>query len=329
MVDSPKVADAGEGSSEGPVGSSQRPERADGPERPTRGGRGRGPGSRGAHRGAAPVNGSSGRRSGGRPTTGSGGGKPAGSGGRPTTSGDADRLAIPDDVVAADLDRAARGRLRTLSKDNADGVARHLVMAGRLLEDEPELALDHALEAVRRAGRVDVVREAAGLAAYRTGRYADALRELRAARRLNGSDQHVPLMVDCERGLGRPERALAVAQEHQGTLPPDAEVELAIVVSGARMDLGQPEAALAALGTAAVRAAQGEAAWRVGEARVEILRALGRTPEADELAATLASDPHAPSGEEIVVVDLEDDEETGADHEGGSAAPATGDEARC
>lgn len=259
---------------------------------------------------------SSGRREGARPAS-----------ARPAFSSSEGPLAIPDDVVAADLDRAARSRLRTLSKDNADGVARHLVMAGRLLEDEPELALAHALEAVRRAGRVDVVREAAGIAAYRSGRYADALRELRAARRLNGSVQHVPLMVDCERGLGRPERALAVAQEHQGTLTPDGEVELAIVVSGARMDLGQPEAALAALSTAAVRAADGTAAWRVAEARVAVLHALGRAAEAEDLAAVLALDPRAPNDlddEEIVVVDLEDEDGALDDAEDGAAAATPG-----
>src|SRR5690606_8553181 len=149
---------------------------------------------------------------------------------------------IPEDVVAADLDRAARSRLRTLSRDNADGVARHLVMAGRLLDEDPELAYLHAQAAVRRAGRVDVVREAAGITAYRTGRYAEALRELRTVRRLNGSDEHLPLMADCERGLGRPERAIALSQEDAARgLPAELQVELGIVVSGARVDLGEAE----------------------------------------------------------------------------------------
>ena len=158
---------------------------------------------------------------------------------------------IPDEVVFSDLDRSVRGRLRTLSKDNADGVGRHLVMVGRLLDTQPELAYEHAQAAVRRAGRVDVVREAAGLAAYRTGRYAEALRELRTVRRLNGSSEHLAIMADCERGLGRPERALALAQEPEAeTLDAEAKIELAIVVSGARLDLGQAEAAVAALSTA-------------------------------------------------------------------------------
>jgi tetratricopeptide (TPR) repeat protein len=211
--------------------------------------------------------------------------------------------------VAADLDRAARSRLRTLEKDNADAVARHLVMAGRLLEDDAELAYAHVQEAVRRAGRVDVVREAAGITAYRTGRYAEALRELRTARRLNGSDEHVPLMADCERGLGRPERALALADEHSAGLPLDARVELAIVVSGARLDMGQPEAAVAALNAAFVRSVVPPTAWRVAEARAEALRACGRVDEADALMSTI---PEEAFGIELVeVVDLDDDTDVG------------------
>ena len=122
-------------------------------------------------------------------------------------------------------------------------------MAGRLLDDDPELAYAHAQAAVRRAGRVDVVREAAAITAYRTGRYAEALRELRTVRRLNGSDEHLPLLADCERGLGRPERAIAISQEDAArALPPEAQVELAIVVSGARLDLGDPDVLRVVLG---------------------------------------------------------------------------------
>lgn len=183
--------------------------------------------------------------------------------------------------------------------------------AGKFLEDDPERAYGHAQEAVRRAGRVDVVREAAGITAYRTGRYAEALRELRTARRLNGSNEHVPLMADCERGLGRPERALTLADEHAGELTREAGVELAIVVSGARLDLGQPEAALAALSSLVVRGATGTLGWRVAEARVEALRACGRVDEADALLATIPDDALGVAEEDVVVVDLA--EEFGVD----------------
>lgn len=225
---------------------------------------------------------------------------------------------IPEDVTFSMLDREVRGRLRTLSKDNADRAGRHLVMVGRLLDEDAEAAYEHAQAAVRRAGRVDVVREAAGLAAYRTGRYAEALRELRTVRRLNGSSEHLAVMADAERGLGRPERAIALSQEPEAeTLPADTRIEMAIVVSGARLDLGQPEAAVAALSTPLVRAAGGLVAARVAQARAAALEAAGR---AEEAAAELAAFPkemldeaagnlpeHDDDG--VVVYDLADEEE--------------------
>lgn len=224
----------------------------------------------------------------------------------PTTIGRGARAdpapVVDDDVSPADLDRVARGRLRTLSKENAEGVAKHLVMVGRLLDDDPERAYEHAQAAVRRAGRVDVVREAAGLAAYRTGRYAEALRELRTARRLNGSDDHIPVMADCERGLGRPERALALAQEHHGILTPPVQVELAIVVSGARCDLQEPDAALSVL--SAVNPTSEEQSWRIDEARAQALTASGRQTEAEEILANLPPEYTTPGAGHVEVVDL-------------------------
>jgi tetratricopeptide (TPR) repeat protein len=155
---------------------------------------------------------------------------------------------VPDDVTAGDLDRSVRAELRSLSKANADEVARHLVMVGRLLPDDPESAYAHAMAAQRRAGRVAVVREIVGVAAYHTGRWAEALSELRAARRMSGSPHLLPLMADAERGLGRPERALELAASAEAaTLAVPERVEMAIVVSGARRDLGQPQAAVLAL----------------------------------------------------------------------------------
>ncbi|PFG35825.1 hypothetical protein ATL41_0522 [Flavimobilis soli] len=178
-------------------------------------------------------------------------------------------------------------------------------MVARLIDVDPELAYEHAQEAVRRGGRVDIVREAAGLAAYRTGRYAEALRELRTVRRLNGSSEHLPVMADCERGLERPERAIALAATPEAeTLEPSAKVELAIVVSGARGDLGELDAALAVLDQ--IEVPRGE---RLLEARVAVARSLvheaaGRPDAAAHaLAGFTADEIRAASGE----VDEEDD----------------------
>ncbi len=175
-------------------------------------------------------------------------------------------------------------------------------MVGRLLDDDPERAYLHAQAAVRRAGRIDVVREAAALAAYRTERYAEALREFRTVRRLNGSSEHLPMMADCERGMGRPERALDLAvSEEASTLSRAAAVELGVVTSGARLDLKEPEAALSVLDSLGqVPQALRE---RVSYARAAALEALGRPGDA---AATLA--PYVEDDDDVVVFDLEAEE---------------------
>lgn len=155
---------------------------------------------------------------------------------------------IPDEVEAKQLDKVARSDLRTLSKDNADWVARHLVMASRLIEEDPSLAHKHALAAGRRAGRIGVVRETVAITAYATGDFALALRELRTYRRLTGRNDQLPLMVDSERGVGRPDRALELGRSvPRSELDVPVQVELAIAMSGARLDLKQPEAALTEL----------------------------------------------------------------------------------
>ena len=218
---------------------------------------------------------------------------------------------IDPDVTFSDLDRSVQGRLRGLSKLNAEQVGLHLIMAGRLLDSDPELAYEHAVAAVRRAGRIDVVREAAGITAYRTARYAEALRELRTVRRLNGSSEHLPLMADCERGLGRPDRAIALAASPEAaTLDALGRVELAIVVSGARLDLDDPEAGLAVL--AGLNSKDRLTAARIAQARATALEALGRLDEAEtELSRFDAAELAVAAGERedpLVVVDLADDQ---------------------
>ena len=98
-----------------------------------------------------------------------------------------------------------------MHEEKADMVARYLVAAD--LADDPEQGYAYAQAAKRLAARVGVVREAGGIAAYRTGRWAEALAELRAARRLTGRDDYLPIMADCERALGRLDRALALVRE--------------------------------------------------------------------------------------------------------------------
>ena len=156
--------------------------------------------------------------------------------------------ALPEDVSPRDLDRDARAELRSLPASLAEKVATHLVAAGRALDDDPARAHAHAWYARQLAPRLAIVREAAGITAYATEDYAAALAELRAVRRMTGDLSGLPMMADCERGLGRPDRALALARDPDAKrLDPAAKIELGIVVSGARRDRGEFEAAVVAL----------------------------------------------------------------------------------
>ncbi|MFI6909279.1 hypothetical protein ACIBKY_49010 [Nonomuraea sp. NPDC050394] len=156
---------------------------------------------------------------------------------------------MPADITADELDQEVRDELRALPGDLADLVARHLVAAERALgEDDPDQAYEHTKVGRRFAARIGVVREAAGIVAYRAGHFAEALSDLRAARRLTGSDAYLPVMADCERGLGRPERALDLVRSPEAErLDRAGRIELAIVESGARRDLGQHDAAVITL----------------------------------------------------------------------------------
>ena len=169
-----------------------------------------------------------------------------------------------------------------MDRATADAVARHLVAAGELIDDDPEAALNHARAARARSGRIAAVREAVGIAAYHCGDWAQALAELRAARRMGSKSALLPLIIDCERGLGRPERALELARGPEAAqLSGDQADELRIVAAGARADLGQLEQALTVLSTPQLDPARrGTTAARLFYAYADTLLALDRGDEA-------------------------------------------------
>ncbi|WP_346072869.1 hypothetical protein [Saccharopolyspora thermophila] len=164
----------------------------------------------------------------------------------------------------------------------ADKVALHLVAAGQLIDSEPERALQHARFARQRASRIPSVREANGLTAYLAGEWNEALSELRAVRRMAGGPGHLAIIADCERALGRPERAVELSRSQEATLL-DVEdaVELRIVAAGARRDLGEVEASVVSLQIPELDPRRQEP-WsaRLFYAYADNLLAAGRTEEA-------------------------------------------------
>jgi tetratricopeptide (TPR) repeat protein len=211
-----------------------------------------------------------------------------------------------------------RAALRGLDSRNAQRVAGHLVVAGTLVDDQPEEALAHARAARDRASRVAVVREAVGVAAYHAGDYAEAARELRAYRRMSGDEGYRAVLADCERALGRPEVALRLVREALAERP-DAEetVELCLVEAGARQDLGELPAARLVLESALGGRPRPDtvdladpAVLRLSAAYADLLEAVGAESLAEEWHAAVAV--HTPeesdvefSEEELPVTDAD------------------------
>lgn len=189
---------------------------------------------------------------------------------------------IPEGIEAKQLSPEVRGELTTLDRSTADFVAKHLVAAGELIDDDPQAALEHARAARARSGRIAAVREAVGIAAYQCGDWAQALAELRAARRMGSKSPLLALIADCERGVGRPERAIELGRSPEAAqLTGDDADELRMVVAGARSDLGQHEQALAVLSTPQLDPRRtGQTTARLFYAYAETLLAVGRSQDA-------------------------------------------------
>jgi tetratricopeptide (TPR) repeat protein len=311
-----------------------RPERPDRPDRPRSAGR---PGDRRSSFGA-------GNRT-DRPARPGG---QSGSGSRPRTGGDFDRdrerpdrrrderrasaselPRIPDSITEDQLSKDVKSELGGLPADMAIIVGRYLVAAE--LASDPEQSYRYAQAARHYAARIGVVREVSGIAAYKTGRWTEALAELRAARRLTGRNDYLALMADAERGLGRLDRALEVVHSPEAKrLPRAAQIELRIVESGIRRDQGLADAAVLALQVPELT----DGKLRPWSARLfyaygDALLAAGRRPAAREAfsRAVVADEDEQTDAlarldelDGITVADLEDDEdedeESGTDLDG-------------
>jgi len=189
---------------------------------------------------------------------------------------------IDEDVTGKELDRATFKQVQGLDEKQAGWVSKHLVMAGRLMFEDPAEAFQHALAASRRGGRLACVREAVALTAYMAGEYHEALREFRTYRRITGDDTHVAAQLDCERALGRPEKAVQLSTEiDMGKLDREARVELVMVLSGVHEDLGDLERARTVLEIPELDRRRGYPfSPRLFQRYADVLAALGREKEA-------------------------------------------------
>ncbi|MEW2385704.1 Replicase polyprotein 1ab [Micromonospora sp. NPDC047707] len=212
----------------------------------------------------------------------------------------------------------------------AEKVARHLVATGQLIDEDPAEALAHALAARRIASRIAAVREAVGLAAYHAGEWQTAVAELRTYHRMTGLQSHLAVLADCERALGRPERAVDLFRgADRAKLDQAVAIELLIVAAGARGDLGQKDAAVAMLQVPELTSDAAEP-WtsRLRYAYADALLAVGRREEAREWfsrAAEVDTDGETDAAERLLELDgvvIEgDDEDEADDFAAGPGAP--------
>lgn len=122
-------------------------------------------------------------------------------------------------------------------------------------EEDFDAALVPLLQAKEKAPRSATVRELLGLVYYRLGRWREAARELSAYRRLSDRRDQDHVLADCERALGRPEKALEILDGIKGSdVGEELLVEGFVIAAGALRDLGRTDEAVSLLHRGPIRA---------------------------------------------------------------------------
>jgi tetratricopeptide (TPR) repeat protein len=198
--------------------------------------------------------------------------------------------ALPRDVVN-ELNRTARS-----GKEHQ--AAARLERAVQLLErGDSRGAVAEAQKAKELAPRSTSVREVLGMALYQQRRWKEAVAELQTYRRISGRADQNHLIADAERGLGRPERAVPLAEEALTArgVPIEAKTEAVIVAASALADLRRYDQALGLLRRVRTRddVARPEVI-RVWYVIADILERAGRPREAaEQFRKILRHDPSA------------------------------------
>ncbi|MDZ3745954.1 hypothetical protein QP228_008210 [Pseudoglutamicibacter cumminsii] len=234
---------------------------------------------------------------------------------------------IDPSVTGNELDKETLRELRFLDEKHRPWVAKHLVMAGALIDVDPELAFAHAEAASRRGGRVALVREAVGLTAYAAGKYSEALRELRTHRRISGIHDHIATIADCERALGRVDKALETLRSDEAkALKGQPRAEAAMVEAGILLDASKNEEAVKALQIPTLDMNRAFIfSPRLFELYADALEAIGQAEEAAAWRARIpvAMEALGLNDVEPEIVDLVEDEADAAEGEAKDEAKET------
>jgi tetratricopeptide (TPR) repeat protein len=198
-------------------------------------------------------------------------------------------------VLPSDIIRELRATARP---GKAESAISRLERAVELLaRGDARAAATEALKAKALAPRSAAVREVLGMALYRLERYREALTELQAYRRMSGRADQNHLIADCLRGVGRPEKAVELAEEALASrsVPLASKAEAVIVAASALADLGRFDQALGLLRRVRTREdVASPEVLRVWYVTGSILERAGRPREAErEFRKILRHDPAA------------------------------------
>ncbi|MCI0635711.1 MAG: tetratricopeptide repeat protein [Actinobacteria bacterium] len=212
---------------------------------------------------------------------------------RPGTKGGnrpARRSGLPNDVVS---------ELRHMSRTGkADQAIARLERAVQLLDrSDARGAAIEAGKAKELSPRAPAVREVLGLALYSLERFSEALSEMQAYRRMSGRADQNHIIADCLRALGRPDRAVPLAEEALAArgVPLAAKTEAVIVAASALAEQGKFDQALGMLRRIRTRDdVAGPEVMRVWYVTANILEQAGQRREAlREFRKILRHDPSA------------------------------------
>ncbi len=211
---------------------------------------------------------------------------------------------IYEDVQAYDLDANVRAQLKGLRKEVEEKIAKHLVMSGNLIDEDPQLAYEHACYALKCASRIPIIREAVALCSYQCGNYVQALRELRAYNRLTGHRILPSIEADCLRATGKMNQAVElISSLDMKKLSLQEQVEVIIVSANLRYEMGQADLALQlfdnTLANLASKSSCEEYKYRLLEAKATMLEQLGENQKAQEIFDMLPE-------EEVDILDLDE-----------------------
>lgn len=131
--------------------------------------------------------------------------------------------------------------MRSTPKDRREPAIYHLTKAmGDFADERYGAAVPELRKAKELSPRSSTIRELLGLSAYRSGKWEEALRELRTFRRITGDLLHMPVEMDCLRALGRKEDVTKTWERLQShDISPTIDHEARVVYASFLLDEGK------------------------------------------------------------------------------------------